>query len=1035
MALPDFSSEQWDFLAVLNALGGEAPVEVLGALVPLTPGPLFDLLKQGKAAGFLEQGADDLFRLTDDLSPEIARRLMRIGRPDRIVTLMGRAEAEGLLDRLAPNAAAGLFVATGRYGKAAALCLESAERALREGRLEEGCEFLERVIEHGERMEGDRAANALVVSASLKLTRLYFRLNRRFERIPALLELARQAAERVGDRRSRVLIGLQNAALYYMSDRLPEALEILALHLDEVRELGDEDIMARSAEFFALYYHLQGLFPRAAEYFERAVQSTDRMGEAFLNWPLPAYYGYCLAALGRFHRALGLLDANRRRAELLSEPAAALHFQALLGVVLMMMGRWREGRRNLEEVRGAGRRQDRPISLALCEFGLAYGDMMEGRIQEAYELVAAGLRRLSEAGIRLRRFPAPFVLEVLFEFKRSGLPDPPGLDFSEVTDQVLSGPNLHLKGVALRLLAREDMESKAPEAGGAVADRLKESERLLVLSGDPVELAGTRVVMARLALRRGDRRQAESLALKAWEGLSGLREDLFPDDLRFLVGRPPVSMSEEYSAADAVARIFEMMNRLLPSPDLDELLGRMVEVLGGFFNAERSGLFWFDGRGREGPRLRAARNLSREEAFSKNFRRSLTLVFQAFRKNEPLVVRPERRGTDEAAPPALSVVCLPFEYDGRLSGVLYHDNSHLDGCFDFLDPSLLKALTGHIGAYVERAREFGRMRHELDRLVYERRLLGEPRPGGEIITDSPVMRRLLDQADRAALADSTVLITGETGVGKELIARRIHALSPRRNGPFIVVDLAGTPESLVESELFGHEKGAFTGADRMRPGRMELAHQGTLFIDELGEVPLSMQVKLLRVLQEKSFYRIGGNRMLSSDFRLLAATNRNLETEVAAGRFRRDLYYRLNVVPLDIPPLRSRVGDPVVLAETFFQYYNAKYNRRLSLSPEDADRFSAYHWPGNVRELKNVIERAVLLSREGEMHLDFNAGGVKESHVLAADWPGLDELQRRYIEQVLERTGGRIAGPGGAAELLGMKRTSLYARMKKLGLR
>jgi transcriptional regulator with GAF, ATPase, and Fis domain len=242
------------------------------------------------------------------------------------------------------------------------------------------------------------------------------------------------------------------------------------------------------------------------------------------------------------------------------------------------------------------------------------------------------------------------------------------------------------------------------------------------------------------------------------------------------------------------------------------------------------------------------------------------------------------------------------------------------------------------------------------------------------------------------------------------------------------------PENLVESELFGHEKGAFTGADHQKPGRLELAHKGTLFIDEVGEIPKLVQPKLLRALEEKSFVRIGGITTLKTDYRLIAATNRNLEEEVARGNFRQDLYYRLNVVSFKIPPLRERGQDVILLANYFLNHFTHKYNHKEHIfSPGEEARLIAYHWPGNVRELKNVIERYILLSTNER--LDSFIPDLSNSLLINfSDTPTMDELQRRYIQFLINRTGGKIGGAGGVAELLGMNRTTLYTRMKKLGL-
>ena len=306
----------------------------------------------------------------------------------------------------------------------------------------------------------------------------------------------------------------------------------------------------------------------------------------------------------------------------------------------------------------------------------------------------------------------------------------------------------------------------------------------------------------------------------------------------------------------------------------------------------------------------------------------------------------------------------------------------------------------------------------------------------EIIHHSKIMAGLLEQTDHIAGTESTVLILGETGTGKELLAKRIHEHSQRAEEPFIVVDVTTIPENLLESELFGHERGAFTGADNRKIGRLELAHKGTLFLDEVGELPLTAQTKLLRVLQEKTFNRLGGTRTISSDFRLIAATNRNLDEEVAAGRFRQDLFYRLNVIPLFLPPLRERQEDIPLLADYFIKQYGVKYKRStVRLTDEQEKMLRSYRWPGNIRELKNVIERAVILSAENQLELNLPADIQPDQLNPFADLPSFEEMQRRYINYILQKTGGRISGSGGAVEILKMKRPTLYSKMRILGIR
>jgi transcriptional regulator with GAF, ATPase, and Fis domain len=282
--------------------------------------------------------------------------------------------------------------------------------------------------------------------------------------------------------------------------------------------------------------------------------------------------------------------------------------------------------------------------------------------------------------------------------------------------------------------------------------------------------------------------------------------------------------------------------------------------------------------------------------------------------------------------------------------------------------------------------------------------------------------------------DSTVLVTGETGTGKELVVHAIHGLSRRKDKLLVKVNCAALPAGVIESELFGHEKGAFTGALTRKVGRFEFANRGTLFLDEVGDLPLELQAKLLRVLQDGEFERVGGTQTLKVDVRLIAATNHDLERAVREERFRADLYYRLNVFPILIPPLRERRQDVPRIARHFATLYASRMGRQVGpLNAEVLDRLTAYDWPGNVRELQNVIERAVILSSKGRFELAaLPAAPAGRSQTQPSR--SLEEVERQHITAVLEETKWRVSGEHGAAKILGLKRTTLEARMKKLGI-
>ena len=317
----------------------------------------------------------------------------------------------------------------------------------------------------------------------------------------------------------------------------------------------------------------------------------------------------------------------------------------------------------------------------------------------------------------------------------------------------------------------------------------------------------------------------------------------------------------------------------------------------------------------------------------------------------------------------------------------------------------------------------------------------------EIVGKSQQLHRVLKLVETVAPTDSTVLIYGETGTGKELIARAIHDLSSRRSRTFVRLNCAAIPAGLLESELFGHEKGAFTGAFAQRIGRLELANNGTLFLDEIGDLPPELQPKLLRVLQEREFERLGSARTLSTNVRLIAATNRNLSNMVQEGKFRSDLFFRLNVFPVDLPPLRERREDIPLLVRQFAEDFSRRMNKTIeTISPATMDALCRYPWPGNVRELQNVVERAVILSRgpalvvplaEMERHSTPEPAREEAPVRSARRQPVrsiLREVDRDQIIRVLRDANGRVGGPDGAASRLGLKRTTFITRMKKLGI-
>jgi formate hydrogenlyase transcriptional activator len=381
--------------------------------------------------------------------------------------------------------------------------------------------------------------------------------------------------------------------------------------------------------------------------------------------------------------------------------------------------------------------------------------------------------------------------------------------------------------------------------------------------------------------------------------------------------------------------------------------------------------------------------------------------------------------------------CVPLITRERVLGTL-NVASFRDSAFPQEDQDLLTQVGAQVAIAVENALAFQEIAELKNKLTEEKLYLEDEirteHNFEEIVGDSPALKALLSQLQTVAPTDSTVLIMGETGTGKELIARALHNLSARRDRTFVKINCAAIPTGLLESELFGHEKGAFTGAIAQKLGRFELADKGTLFLDEVADIPPELQPKLLRVLQEQEFERLGSTRTRHIDVRLVAATNRDLARMVENGAFRSDLFYRLNVFPLSVPPLRERAGDIATLVRYFAQRYARRMNRQIeTVSTESIAALERYHWPGNIRELENLIERAVILSPSPVLHIPLSElKSNPDGH--SAGLATLAEAERDHILRALYESKWVLGGPKGAAAMLGMKRTTLQSRMQKLGI-
>jgi transcriptional regulator with GAF, ATPase, and Fis domain len=482
-------------------------------------------------------------------------------------------------------------------------------------------------------------------------------------------------------------------------------------------------------------------------------------------------------------------------------------------------------------------------------------------------------------------------------------------------------------------------------------------------------------------------------------------------DLRFTMVDEAQAVPEEEAAntiadLDAYTKLYEFSDKLMHTRDLTELLEALMDAVIQITNADKGFLILLEGENLD---VKVARNLNRENIADAVSQLSDSIIAKVVRSRKPVIVSDAMSDDEFAGAKSVmhlkvsSVICVPLLDRGRLLGIIYVGNDSIRDLFQETTLRVLTVFASQAALIVANALHMNELRHDNRRL--NERL--EQYRFGEIVGTSPPMQQVFRKVEKIAPTDISVLITGETGTGKELIAREIHNRSPRAGKPFVTINCGAIPGNLLESELFGHVKGAFTGAVANKLGKFQAADGGTLFLDEIGEMPIELQVKLLRAIQEKVVYRVGDTRPETVDIRILAATNRDLEKEIAGGRFREDLYYRLNVVNLELPPLRVRGDDVLVIARYLLARYSREYDAKVKgLSPNAAVAIRKHAWPGNIRELENRIKKAIVLCESTVIGPDDLGltGDVLPQILTLAD--AKEKFQREYINEVLALNNG-----------------------------
>ncbi len=905
--------------------------------------------------------------------------------------------------------------------------LKAGDLYLKSFKTEEGLQCFEKVLKDLTTLTG-READELFMETVIKYSRI---ADVRFDirRMLDLLQNALNKAEQYGDQRAAALLYMHMAKNHWYRSDYQQALTCFRKGW-ALSETENDPKLKRSALTFSAFFHYwQGYFQEAVTLYEAEISGMEDMFQGHFQLMAEATIGNCYTMVGQAAQGFGMIHAVRDKC-LQTGNTFMLAFSALVSAIALIdIQRFEEAGEQVRQAAVEGGKWPKSPLRLFCHLLSAYVDYQCHKEKQAVRQLQAFLNLRSQ--LQVSMWPYPYLLELCFEVEQGRLPRIKGLVFHNEIQQALKSKNVFLAGIAHRYRALQLQQEEASDE--VILHSLTTSEKYLGLSGHLIELLRTRVALYHHYLRVGNEKAADQLLLAASTQLSRLPESMLPADLRILHQEQPDVRQWWEQLAHVSAKLMDI-------PDHDERLLQLLHTANRTIGAERGAVFLLKSSGQTTDfALLAARHLTAEQTVEGDFTYARQVVQEVLSTGQSRrLSRPEMPSQDSHQA-IRSLICVPLRFKGAVQGALYHDNRMLTHAFQDLHVTQLHFFAALTALTVQNRL----MEQELGSITRGDLALDPGHPGREslygIVGQSPAIQRVFLQVAQVAPTEANVLILGETGSGKELVAHAIHAAGPRGHGPFISVNCNALPDSLISSELFGHEKGAFTGAFQRRIGRFELAHGGTLFLDEIGELPLETQVKLLRVLQTHEFERIGGGKTLHSDFRLITATHRNLEAEIQAGRFRADLYYRLNSFPLYVPPLRERKADISLLARHFLQIYAQNNGKRFQSFPEkELEKLLQYDWPGNVRELANVIERGVILSQGGLFKVPDKAWGVSTTYSGShASGPQtiLEDVERQHILHILAQTNWKIRGRQGAAVLLGLHPSTLYSRMKKLGIR
>ena len=1038
--LDTLNDQELNALQIAALLGDHFSLDSVLDLVDIKPSKLINLLDKMLSQDLIQNQSNSIKGLYVFTQEELPTRIVNSMDEDRRKLYL--SDIINYLERKLPNddkkqmTLADLYMNIGKNNDSFQYMKKAADLLVQGHKTEQALALYKSIIDKLLVRDRDTLESLLLIDSVNSYAPIAINIHSPKDILPVINKAISLAVE-LKNKRAEAMLEI---CLGRLIQRQGKSLEASS-HYDKgwylAQEIGDEDLLKIASKLFALSLFWQGRITEAIQIYEGTLGNIEEISPELRDIWAYLMLAWCYGISGRIGRGIGLAEAIRERAILTGHRKTQGIAHGVIALILLEVGRLQEAEPHVDKALEIGEETDSDFALYMAKPCKGYLEYSRGNLKGARELFQEGLSRLKSTSPI--HYPCPWFIEVIWTLHKVKWNPVKGYSFTSEINRLMEWPDIYMRGAALRYYVGS---MKASEDNFDERERLlKESHKLLEEAGAPIELGRTQIELAKLYVEKQDEKRAKDFAEVAYETLSEIDESLFPSQLACLIPQKSKEFRKDHG-------ISELQNAIRYLPDFVKYVGRVVTILTDMFGAERAGiLLKRKEHSIETLDIIASRNFTPEELEQYRQKDLQSLFLNIIKKGEPVLVSDRKKSSvlrqlAQKGVGIRSLTIIPLILGDDVNGMIYMDNRLLEGIFSKKDVIILRAISTALSIAMKSSDFETKIDHGIVAStatttdVSETSELEPSFPN--IIGKSKAIKTVLFNTRKVATTDTTVLITGKTGVGKELIARAIHNLSKRHNKPFIIVNISALTDTLMPSELFGYEKGAFTGALKAKPGRFEAANGGTIFLDEIGDLSMDAQVKLLRVLQEGEFERVGSNQTINSDFRLIAATNKDLSQLVATGEFRSDLFYRIASFPVEIPPLRERREDIPLLALHFMKKY-AKINQKNlnTITPVEMERLQNYSWIGNIRELEHVIERAVILS-EGENlnipDLEPNFRAIPENDG-REDLDSLDDIQRRHIIGVLNQTKWRIRGENGAAKILGLKPNTLDYRIKKLGIK